>query len=259
MIALGTVLGVAIAVVAAPTTAPPTTAPPDVPAPPLQLELHVSQTEGLDPDGDTVTVTGSGYDESRGIYVAFCVVPPPGQTPTPCGGGIDLKGESGSSHWISSSPPDYGVGLAEPYGPGGSFSVEIGLSAMLNADVDCRQVQCAVVTRADHTRLADRSLDVIVPVFFAATPVSTSPAATSPVLTLPPLPDAAATAPTAPGAATGATVAIDDSATAEQAIETMGPSRGAAATWPVWVGTAIAAVGLAVAAPKRRRAKGERG
>src|SRR5262245_1895851 len=35
--------------------------------------LTVSQTTDLDPAGQVVTADGSGYDESKGVYVAFCV------------------------------------------------------------------------------------------------------------------------------------------------------------------------------------------
>lgn len=212
--------------------------PPPTTAAPTELVLEVSRTEGLDPSGETVTVVGRGYDESRGIYVAFCVVPPPGDPPTPCGGGIDLENESAASAWISSHPPDYGEGLAEPYGRDGSFEVSIRLHAVLNDDVDCRQVQCAVVTRADHTRLADRSLDVIVPVFFADDPSATAT----------PTPTTAAPAPTLAPATTAAptTVAAPP------------PVRGAAPVWPVWVATGAAALGLVAVRPRNRRPRGAR-
>ena len=49
-------------------TLPVASAPATDAGAPLDLSLHVSKTEALDPDGDTVTVTGSGYDEQRGIY-----------------------------------------------------------------------------------------------------------------------------------------------------------------------------------------------
>ena len=131
-------------------------------------QLSVTPTAALDPTGQDVTVTGHGYDVGKGIYVAFCVRPRPGQLPTPCGGGADTSGSTGSSVWISSNPPSYGKGLAVPYGPGGSFRVTLHVAAQLDADHDCRKVECAVVTRNDHTRTDDRSQDVIVPVTFAA-------------------------------------------------------------------------------------------
>ncbi len=84
--------------------------------------LMVSATTELDPTGASVTVTGSGYDTGKGIYVSFCVVPPPGELPTPCGGGIDLTGTGGGTVWISSHPPAYAPGPDHPVRPGGSFS-----------------------------------------------------------------------------------------------------------------------------------------
>lgn len=130
--------------------------------------LSVSKTKGLARAGQSVTVTGSGYDVTKGIYVAFCVDNGPGVLPAPCGGGADMTGASGGSAWISSNPPSYGEGLAAPYGKGGSFKVSIRVSRKIG-DVDCVVRSCAVVTRADHTRTGDRSQDVRVPVRFAAT------------------------------------------------------------------------------------------
>ena len=127
--------------------------------------LEVTPARDLDPDGQQVSVRGSGYDERKGIYVAWCVVPPEGQKPTPCGGGEDRDGSSGSSVWISSFPPAYGVGLAEGYDEGGSFDVEIVVSRFIG-EIDCFKVACAVATRNDHERTDDRSQDVFAPVQF---------------------------------------------------------------------------------------------
>lgn len=238
--------------------------PDGAPAESFTPVLSVSLVTDLDPVSQTVTVAGSGYDEARGIYVAFCVVPPPGQPPTPCGGGVDMTGESGSSHWISSHPPDYGDGLAVPYGAGGSFEVELSVSAMLSADIDCRVVQCAVVTRNDHTRLADRGQDVIVPVWFgeprdhAQSPDAASPDPTpSPSAdpgtdadqapdTSPSTPDTSSTlgtTPTPPPIAATTTTPTVTSAPSDDVVE---PPRGAAPVWPVWTGTGVAALGLVV-------------
>ncbi|NHC12744.1 hypothetical protein [Motilibacter deserti] len=144
--------------------------------------LTVSQADGLDPAGQQVTVTGNGYDEEKGVYVAFCVVPEPGLPPSPCGGGVDTTGASGASQWVSSDPPDYGKTLARPFSPGGAFSVTLTVSRQISEDVDCTVTRCAVVTRADHTRSSDRTQDVVVPVSFtgssAAPPAPTgTPAA----------------------------------------------------------------------------------
>lgn len=166
--------------------------------------LTVSHATGLDPTGEQLTVSGSGYDESKGIYVSFCVLPPPGQKPTPCAGGIDLTGSSGGTVWITSDPPGYAAGLTTPFGPGGTFEVGITVAAAIADGFDCRIVSCAVVTRADHTRGDDRTADVFVPVSFATAASGALPG------------DATSGAPLTPrpsGASAGcgpATAAIDD-------------------------------------------------
>lgn len=156
--------------------------------------LSVSQASGLDPNGQSVTVSGAGYDEAKGVYVSLCVVPPPGTTPTPCGGGVDRENTSGASAWISSNPPSYASGVSQPYEPGGAFTVSIDISPSINESLDCRQVRCAIVTRNDHTRGSDRSQDLLIPVTFAeaSTPTTATtappavPSTTAPTTTVPP-------------------------------------------------------------------------
>ncbi|MGC5664232.1 hypothetical protein ACN261_28005 [Micromonospora sp. WMMD723] len=139
---------------------------------PAGQTLTATPTSGVARTGATVTVTGSGYDVTKGIYVAFCVDNGAGVAPSPCGGGADTTGSTGASHWISSDPPSYGEGLAAPYGPGGSFRVTLTVNSRIGT-VDCTVSRCVVASRADHTRAADRSQDVRVPVTFAAAAVAT--------------------------------------------------------------------------------------
>lgn len=113
-----------------------------------------------------LTVTGSGYDEKKGIYAALCVDNGPGRTPTPCVGGAATDGGSKASAWISNNPPPHGADLAVPYGKDGSFKVELTVDAK-DGSTDCRTTRCVLATRADHTRPGDRSQDVRVPVTFA--------------------------------------------------------------------------------------------
>lgn len=137
-------------------------------------EVTVSQSTDLDPNGQTVTVSGSGFDLAKGIYVALCVDNGPGQQPTPCLGGVDMEGAGGASAWISSNPPAYGEGLAVPFdesGGRGSFNVSLSVAAADNF-TDCLDPAtapngCVIGTRADHTRTGDRSADVRIPVTFA--------------------------------------------------------------------------------------------
>jgi len=197
--------------------------------------LTVSQSHGLSQSGQHVRVTGSGYDANKGIYVALCVIPPPNVLPTPCGGGVDIEGQAGASHWISSNPPSYGIGLARPYGPGGTFDTTFTVSPTINASVDCRFVRCGLLTRNDHTRSADRSQDVIIPVSFTqpaspgaplpAPPPADGPGGTAappPGVTPAPPPPAPPTAPPSPPASSTTTttstppapeVAINDDGT----------------------------------------------
>lgn len=125
--------------------------------------LTVSKT--LIASGSAIRVTGSRFDETVGIYLAFCVVPKRGEVPTPCGGGINQEGIGDASHWISSNPPSYGIGTAREYLPGGRFSYVMHISSKFGK-VDCRKVRCAITVRADHTRNTDRGYDIFVPIKF---------------------------------------------------------------------------------------------
>lgn len=218
--------------------------------------LTVSQAADLDPAGQQVTVTGSGYDDFKGVYIAFCMIPPTDQLPSPCGGGIDMEGVSGSSHWISSNAPPYGDGLAVPYGPDGSFETTVEVRAEIG-NVDCRRVRCAVVSRNDHVRSTDRSQDIFVPLSFAAEPgagapgpVPTSPPDTAPATTTS-LPDAATT--TAPPPTTAPPDQVDLAATSSDA-----GGGGGAGPWIV-VLVVVLVAGVAAGVVWQRRSRQEPG
>ncbi|MFF8956350.1 endoglucanase [Streptomyces sp. NPDC014894] len=136
---------------------------------PTGQKLTVSAVKDIDPAGQRVTVTGSGYDPAQGVYLAVCVIPKkPGEPPSPCLGGMDLTGGSGSSIWISNNPPDYAKDLVRPFtvkdGKGGfTFDLTVKIK---DSNADCAKESCAIVTRADHTDISDRKQDVIVPITF---------------------------------------------------------------------------------------------
>jgi opacity protein-like surface antigen len=113
--------------------------------------------------GAMITVSGNGFDESVGIYLAFCVVPKKGELPTPCGGGINKAGLGEASFWISSNPPPYAIGLTKEFLPGGRFTEKVQVSRKIGK-FDCAKVKCAITIRADHLRGNDRSFDMFVPV-----------------------------------------------------------------------------------------------
>lgn len=110
-----------------------------------------------------VVVTGKGFDETVGIYLAYCVIPKNGGAPTPCGGGVNKSGTGDASYWISSNPPPYGVGLAIPFSPGGRFSEKVAVSRTIGK-FDCRKVKCAIAVRSDHLHEGDRSHDIFIPI-----------------------------------------------------------------------------------------------
>lgn len=162
------------------------------------LRLTAGSVAALDPDGHTLAVHGSGFDTTRGIYLALCVIPATGEAPSPCGGGIDTSGQAGASRWISSNPPSYATGLTIPYGPGGSFTTSLTVQAGVSPGVDCRAVRCAITTRSDHTRSSDRTQDLFLAVSFSAAVPPTSQPAVGPTAITPARPAPNAATPTTP-------------------------------------------------------------
>ncbi|MFE3603519.1 hypothetical protein [Streptomyces sp. NPDC059142] len=130
--------------------------------------------------GENVTVTGSGYNADKGIYVSLCVIPDGVDTnnpatfttkPTPCLGGQDEAGTTGASHWINSDFYWMSPNNSSPYdeaGGVGNFSVQIHVNPNIATGVTCGQagVRCAIVTRADHFDTNNRGYDLYVPVTF---------------------------------------------------------------------------------------------
>ncbi|CAN2192323.1 hypothetical protein MCEMRE182_00546 [Candidatus Nanopelagicaceae bacterium] len=110
-----------------------------------------------------VVVMGKNFDETVGIYLAFCVVPKSGQAPTPCGGGVNKSGMGEASYWISSNPPPYGIGLAIPFTAGGRFSEVVQVTRKVGK-FDCKKVKCAITVRSDHLHEGDRSHDIYIPI-----------------------------------------------------------------------------------------------
>ena len=126
--------------------------------------LSVSQTTGLDPAGVRVTVRGTGYDVTKGVYVIVCNQAA-WTDARRCVGGVNIDGSSPVSEWVSTNPPAYAKGLTVPFANDGSFSVTL-LTRAIGDAIDCTKEQCGVVTFADHTRRDDRSQDVFVPITF---------------------------------------------------------------------------------------------
>ena len=112
-----------------------------------------------------IVITGKGFDETVGIYLAYCLMPKSGAAPTPCGGGVNKSGIGDASYWISSNAPPYAANLAEPFRAGGRFTKSVGVSEKIGK-IDCRKSKCALTVRSDHLREGDRSRDLFIPVTF---------------------------------------------------------------------------------------------
>ncbi|MDG4764040.1 HtaA domain-containing protein [Solwaraspora sp. WMMD406] len=126
--------------------------------------VTVTPSTGVDPDGATIAVIGSGFDpeanNAAGIYVSF-------------GPKVDEHWTNASvlqvTKWVSSTnePTD----ARDTMNADGSFSTTLPISARYtdrngNA-VDCTVTQCYVITFAARGS-ADRSQDTFTPITFAA-------------------------------------------------------------------------------------------
>lgn len=134
----------------------------------VTYNLSLTSPDTATAAGQVITVSGSGYNTSQGIYVGLCVVDgvAGANKPTPCLGGQDESGSTGASHWINNT---FGglVANSSKFGTGGTFSVSIFVKATLDDGSVCGEdVECAVVTRADHFDTNDRNYDVHVPISF---------------------------------------------------------------------------------------------
>lgn len=134
-------------------------------------------TSALAP-GEQLVVSGTGYDGSRGIYVAICVIPDdPATKPGPCIGGVpDQEQETveagtvqyAPSNWIND---DWAWKLfgARSYDDLalGTFTAYIEVGNPKGDGFDCTTQACGLFTRNDHTALSDRVQDLYIPVNFA--------------------------------------------------------------------------------------------
>jgi hypothetical protein len=259
---------------AAPAVAPAAVAvPAAVAAPAAQAvrigSLSVSQTQNLKRDGQAVTVHGSGFDESKGIYISFCRDNGPGVRPTPCFGDY-MTGES--SVWVSSNPPPYGVGLARPYQAGGSFTITLNVRAVntnpsSGAVTDCSVVACVVATTLDHTQnMGDPAYINRVRLTFAAPPAPAtssgsggsggSPGRTTsaPATTAAATAEPTATAVEEPAPTTTALVTTSSEPVALPVTSDQGGGRSVALWWSGAGVLALLLAGLGALVVSRRRA-----
>ncbi|MFE6305130.1 HtaA domain-containing protein [Nocardiopsis sp. NPDC057823] len=123
------------------------------PGPVHDPAVTVTPASGLDPEGDVVTVAGTGFRPGAGVYVALTAIP--------------QAADSYPAHWYGS-----GVWLRGDTAPDaqGSFSTPldvVGAFSKGGGEYDCLETQCYVAVFNDRNDLANRDQDVWTPVSFA--------------------------------------------------------------------------------------------
>jgi len=121
----------------------------------------LNKTSGLTDAGDSITVTITGLDSDKGIYVEECQLPTDGSKPTDC---YSVGGFPGV--WATNVSANLSQG-----GTDASKSFSLPVVGSFNAGssvIDCQLVSCGVFTRRDHLGSTDRTLDTIIPLSFAA-------------------------------------------------------------------------------------------
>jgi len=147
----------------------------------LSARFAGQSDRGLDQlaPGDRLIVSGEGFDSSKGIYVAICLVPSQvGTKPGPCLGGVPTTAvspaqgeeviEYAASNWVND---DWAWRLFGARGFDdrelGTFSAYIEVVDDRESGLDCSADRCGLYTRNDHTALDDRVQDLYVPVSLA--------------------------------------------------------------------------------------------
>ncbi|RZQ59909.1 hypothetical protein [Amycolatopsis suaedae] len=129
--------------------------------------LSASNATGLAAAGETITVTGTGYNPQQGYYVVLCQVPEDfsyGEKPGPCAGGDGQgSGGVGPSAWVTNTP--IGGNPSYPIAADGSFTARIHVK-QVTGGLDCGVVTCAIVSRRDHWAANNRDADVFIPATF---------------------------------------------------------------------------------------------
>ena len=127
--------------------------------------------------GQKLVVSGTGYDPTRGIYVAICKIPDDASVkPGPCIGGVPAtEGEAVSEGTVQYAPSNwinddwawklFGARSYDDVSTG-TFTAYIEVGEPADDKLDCTVDRCGIYTRNDHTALSDRVQDLYVPVAF---------------------------------------------------------------------------------------------
>jgi len=124
-----------------------------------QPKLVLSKSTGLDPAGETITVTGTGYNPDQPIYLAICTDIPLAELSF----SFISAGCTVGAKQVTSTPT---TPTQVTFGADGSFTTEFRVAPKTGST--------AVYTLANHTAMNDRSQDAKVSLTFAAPkPVAT--------------------------------------------------------------------------------------
>lgn len=128
-------------------------APEPEPEPERVPTLTLSKTTGLNPAGETVTVSGTGYNTAQPIYVAICTDVPLEELSF----SFIAQGCTAGAKQVTSSPTSP---TQVAYNADGSFETTLTISPKAGST--------AVYTLANHTAMNDRTQDAKASVTFAA-------------------------------------------------------------------------------------------
>ncbi|WP_157430695.1 hypothetical protein [Actinomadura macra] len=139
--------------------------------PAYAASVRVSPTSGVNPAGQSVTVSGSGFDPARnngfGVYVVFG--PRRANWVTDSNAYLAAK-------WVHRGAA--GSGGQAPMSSSGGFSVSLSVRAKYTdgngRKVDCLKTQCYVMTMAAHG-VPDRSQDTATPIRFTGSGPGSGP------------------------------------------------------------------------------------
>lgn len=123
-------------------------------------ELAVTPSTGLDPEGQDVTVDGTGYTAGQGVYVQYCKQPDATPGSGAAGRATHCDPAQANQRWIN------------PIDEDGSFSTTVPVTPTIvksGVTVDCQVEQCGIFTRRDHVGGgSDFSSDRFTPISFQA-------------------------------------------------------------------------------------------
>jgi hypothetical protein len=137
--------------------------------------VTLSKSTNVAAAGETLTVNGSGFDSSRGVYAMFCK-----QVGTPGTAAGRATGDNcaATQFWITQPQGGVQPENSTAWSGAGTFQVSFPVASTFKA-IDCRAsgVVCGIQTRNDHTQPGVYDQDTFTPITFAAD-APTGPAVT---------------------------------------------------------------------------------